>query len=126
MKNQNNELQISWEVTSAKLNKSETLNFTHSQHSIKRANQRNIDPYNITLAIDYGIAFFKQGLIFYVLGENNLPNHMAHNLRRKYSNLIVVIAGDSNTILTCYKSKNPFKHIKKKQKNISTKIIYAA
>ena len=36
-----NDLVISWEVKDDQLNKSETLNFNHSLHSLKRANQRN-------------------------------------------------------------------------------------
>ncbi|EGV43659.1 hypothetical protein BZARG_2741 [Bizionia argentinensis JUB59] len=127
MNNQNTEtLNLSWEVTFAELNKSETLSFNHSKHSFKRSNQRNIGANSIALTIEYGTAFFKQGLIFYVLGENNLPKSINRNARKKSTNLIVVVAGDSNTILTCYRSKNPYKHIKKKQKNISTKPNYAA
>ncbi|WP_452228972.1 DUF4258 domain-containing protein [Lacinutrix sp. MEBiC02404] len=122
MKIQNTEsLYLSWEVTNAELNKSETLSFNHSKHSFKRANERNINHENISDVIEYGKAFFKQGLVFYVLGEHQLPDALIQKGHDKSQNIIVVIAGDSNTILTCYRSKNPFKHIKKKQKNLSIK-----
>jgi len=109
---------ITWQVTDKNLEKSETLSFNHSQHSFERSNQRNIDAHNIAETIEYGTAYFKQGLIFYVLGENNLPVHISKRSGNKNTNLIVVIAGDSNTIITCYRTKKPFKHIKKKQKNL--------
>ena len=116
-------LKLSWEVKDDDLKKSEILNFNHTQHSLIRASQRNIYSKNISIAIEYGQEFFKQGLIFYVLGENNLPKNITHSERKKYENIVVVVSGDSNTILTCYRSKNPFKHIKKKQKNLSVKYL---
>lgn len=112
-------LDLSREVKDEELKKSETLNFHHTYHSLTRAKQRNIYSKNISIAIEYGQEFFKQGLVFYVLGENNLPKNISHSERKKYENIVVVVSGDSNTILTCYRSKNPFKHIKKKQKNLS-------
>jgi hypothetical protein len=120
---------ITWQVIDKDLEKAETLSFKHSQHSFERSNQRNINTHNISEAIEYGIAYFKQGLIFYVLGENNLPNHKRkrygnnnnNNNNNNNANLIVVIAGDSNTILTCYRARRPFKHIKKKQKNLENR-----
>ncbi len=121
-----NDLVISWEVKDDQLNKSETLNFNHSLHSLKRANQRNIDSQIISVVIEYGTEFFKQGMIFYVLGENDLPANSYYFERKKFRNLVVVVSGDSNTIITCYRSKNPFKHIKKKQKNIAKAYYRAA
>jgi len=109
--------QITWLVKDEKLKRSEMLNFEHSNHSLERACQRNITKQDITVAIEYGDTFFKQGLIFYVLGKNNLPQNIKRRSPKKNSNLVVVISGDSNIILTCYRSQNPFKHLKKKQKN---------
>ena len=115
---------ITWIIKDEDLNKSETLRFSHSQHSFKRANQRNISSRNISEVIEYGKAFFKQGLVFYVLGEHNLPKSLNQNDKSK--NIVVIIAGDSNTILTCYRSKNPYKHIKKKQKTLVKQYVNAS
>ena len=112
---------VTWEVKDKDLNKSETLTFNHSYHSFKRANERNINPENISDVIEYGKAFFKQGLVFYVLGEHQLPDELIQKGHDKSQNIVVVIAGDSNTILTCYRSKNPFKHIKNKQKYLGNR-----
>ena len=120
------EPKVTWEVKDEDLNKSETLTFNHSYHSLKRANERNINPQNISDVIEYGKAFFKQGLVFYVLGEHQLPDALIQKGRSKSQNIVVVIAGDSNTILTCYRSKNPFKHIKHKQKHLSNRYPSAA
>lgn len=117
---------ISWQVTDEDLNKSETLTFKHSQHSLERANQRSIDDISIANTIEYGKAFFKQGLIFYALGEHNIPKNNRNKLSKVNTNLIVVVAGNSNTIITCYRSKNPFKHLKKKQKNLAPEFYSAA
>lgn len=117
---------VTWEVKDEDLNKSETLSFKHSKHSFERASQRHINDQNIALVIEYGTEFFKQGLIFYALGENNLPAGIKRKCGKKNMNIVVVIAGDSNTILTCYRSKNPLKHLKKKQKNLVTEYAYSA
>jgi hypothetical protein len=120
VRNKISKTSITWQVTDISLEKSETLNFNHSQHSLERSNQRNISPNKIAQAIEYGTAYFKQGLIFYVLGDKSIPDYFTKKSKNNKANLIVVVAGDSNTILTCYRSKNPFKHIKKKQKNLTT------
>jgi len=122
MKNQNQleqSLNITWQVENEELCKSETLTFNHSLHSFTRAQERNIYNENISVVIEYGKEFFKQGLIFYVLGENKLPNFLTAVEKRIYKNTVVVVAGDSNTIITCYHSKNPYKHIRKKTKTLS-------
>lgn len=117
---------LTWEIKDEDLNKSAILSFTHSQHSFERANQRHINDKNIKLVIEYGTEFFKQGLIFYALGENNLPAAIKKRYGKINMNIVVVIAGDSNTILTCYRSKNPLKHLKKKQKNLAPEYAYSA
>jgi len=62
-------------------------------------------------------------MIFYVLGEQQLPDA---KVQEDSQNMVIVVAGDSNTILTCYRSENPFKHIKKKQKNLAPKYSLAS
>lgn len=115
--------EVTWEVKDKDLNKSETLTFNHSEHSLRRANERNIKSENIADVIEYGKAFFKQGMVFYVLGEHQLPDA---KIQDNSQNIIIVVAGDSNTILTCYRSNKPFKHIKKKQKNLAPKYSLAS
>ena len=86
----------------------------HSNHSKKRANQRGINIKYIQLALLYCKSFFKQGLIFHVVQDKLIPKYINPNTIGKIRNLVIVIAGDSGTIITCYKSKHAMHNIKKK------------
>ena len=96
----------------------ETFNLKHTTHSMKRASQRGITDKIIDLAIDYAQMFFKQGLVFYVVTSKCIPDAIQGNLREKLENLVIVTAGDSNQIITCYKSANAVKHIRRKRCDI--------
>ena len=100
-------------------NKTEEVSFEYTTHSKERSAQRNICSKKIEIVMDYGKTIFKQGLIFYILGYKNIPEVISPKERKKFKNLIVVVSLDSDKIITCYRSKNPFKHIKKKKKSIS-------
>lgn len=93
---------------------------TLSKHSNERINQRCISREAIEIAMIYGEEFFKQGLIFHVVGETNVPELVDPQLKKKCKNLVVVVAGDSGEIITSYRNKNPFRHIKKKSKRLRT------
>lgn len=101
--------------TVSEKNNTETLSFVHSNHSITRASQRGVTSDMIGVVMEYGKAFFKQGCVFYVLGQKTkkIPNDIMKNWK-KYKNLIVMVSGTDNTIITCYRNENPFQHIKKK------------
>lgn len=116
-----NQKTITWKVQSINLQTLAELSFRHSTHSYKRSRQRNISDKDISLAIDYGKAHFKQGMIFYVMGEKTIPKNL--NLKRFPKNLVVIVSGNSNCLITCYRSKNPYKHIKKKQSHLATRTI---
>ena len=126
MKDTNYSKSIHWLVENEELYISERLHFEHSNHSFKRACQRNISEEEIKTSIEYGTAFFKQGLVFYAFGRKNRAMSKIARHGKNYADLVVVVSGASNTILTCYRSANPFKHIKKKQKNLSKQYASAA
>lgn len=107
------------------MNNLDQFQMTLTEHSSERIKERDICGDSLQLALIYGRAFFKQGLVFYVLGEQNLPNNIDSKLRKKCMNLVVVTAGDSDQIITSYRNHNPFKYIKKKSKRLS-KHKYAA
>ncbi len=87
----------------------------HTNHSLIRSEERGIDNMMITLVIEYGKLFQKQGLEFYVMGEKNLPNGIDHKLQGKVKNTVVVV-GENGQIVTCYKGRAVLKHIQRKQK----------
>ncbi|PJE46501.1 MAG: hypothetical protein CUR34_07645 [Sediminibacterium sp.] len=91
----------------------ESFRFTHTSHSFTRSAQRGIDSSKLSIALLYGQPFYKQGLIYYVLGENNIPSKLMNN-KESLRNTIVIVDGKSDTIITCYRAKDPFKHIKRK------------
>lgn len=101
------------------------LTLKHTRHSFKRASQRGLNAEKIAAALEYGETYFKQGLVFYVLGENNIPHHMQKE-SKTLKNTVVVVSGDNNQVITCYRSYNPFKHIRMKGKQLLTHELLAA
>lgn len=95
------------------------VDFNHSKHSQKRASQRGLSERKIEKVLEYGECYFKQGLIYYVMGENNLPNNIAAQDRDLLKNTIVIVSSETNKVLTCYRSNNPFKNIRIKSKRLS-------
>ena len=106
---------LNWNVSDEKLKRTEVLTFRYTDHSLKRSRQRNLSEKDIATTLEYGTAFFKQGLIFYVLGSQRGKSKV---VRKSTQNMVVVIAGDSDMIITCYKNPNPFKYIRKKTKHL--------
>ena len=87
---------------------------SHSCHSYQRAKNRGLSTQDLWLAIDYGEMNQKQGLIFYLVLDKNLPSSMDTKTKEKINNMVVVTNGDSSQILTCYKSKFASRHIRRK------------
>jgi len=108
---------IHFELLDEKTNEIQELNFKHTNHSIIRSSQRGIDFAKISIALTYGQSYFKQGLNYFVLGEKDIPDFLSKE-KSHYKNIVVVVAGDSNQVITCYKSKNPIKFIKHKSKEL--------
>lgn len=92
--------------------------YHHSMHSQQRSKQRGIDKDKLSIALSYGNAYYKQGYIFYVLGEDQIPEYLTAK-KSKYVNTIVVTDSESDRIITCYRCKEPHRHIKKKSKGFA-------
>lgn len=110
-----NPLQLNLLITDRQNQQIARMEFEHSAHSYLRASQRGIDGDKLSVALLYGEVFDKQGLIYYVLGEHNIPDILSKE-KNRLANTIVIVAGDTNKIITCYRARNPFKHIKNKSK----------
>jgi hypothetical protein len=117
---------VSWLITDQETHQSERVSFEHTKHSKERSLQRNIGDRRIEMVLEYGEPIFGQGLIYYILGEKNIPDVIKPKEQKKYKNLVVIVSTDSAMIVTCYRSKNPFKHIKKKRKSINKQFNNAA
>jgi len=96
----------------------EKIRLNHTVHSRTRAAQRGIDHDRIDTVMVYGKSVYKQGMVFMYLGKDQVPDHLARH-RDKYANTVVVLAGDSGTVITCYRCPNPAKHLRLKQKNLA-------
>jgi hypothetical protein len=118
-------LQISFKVVSDKGYRSMEFTFEHTQHSYHRACQRGLSNQKILAALQYGENVYKQGLIYYILGENNIPDSLCKQ-KEQLKNTVVIVSGDSNQVITCYRSSNPFKNIRVKSQKLFKKHANAA
>ena len=125
IKNPSSEWEINFNVGTNKSLRPITFNFKHTQHSFLRSAQRGINNKKIAVALQYGENIFKQGLIYYILGENNIPDSLCKQ-KEQLKNTIVIVSGDSNQVITCYRSANPFKNIRTKSEKLCKKYNHAA
>lgn len=112
-----NQFEIQFEVEDEKTHQIQILKFEHTNHSHLRSDQRGISKSMISLTLEYGMTFFKQGFIYYVLGEKDIPKYLNRD-KSHFKNTVVVVSGDSNQVITCYRSSNPLKNIKQKSKEL--------
>jgi hypothetical protein len=98
--------------------------FMHSGHSLERASQRCINNFRIKIALVYGDTIRKQGYEFCILGEDRIPDDLLR-YKDKLKNTVVVMEGDSDTLVTCYRAKDPYKQVKKKPKMLMHKKMAA-
>jgi len=91
-----------------------SYSITLTEHSKTRASQRGINEEVIQLALCYGKEIFKQGLVFIAVQSKTLPETISGKLRKKLNNLVLVLAGDSDSIITCYKNNHSIKYINRK------------
>ena len=124
-KTSESQFEINFNITDEKNIGYTSFNFRHTKHSFVRAAQRGINSNKIEATLKYGESIFKQGLIYYILGQNNIPKSLYKD-KNKLINTVVVVAGDSNQVITCYRSSNPYRNIKIKQKQLANKIRCAA
>jgi len=109
--------EIQFEIEDKKTHQIQIMKFEHTEHSFIRSCQRGLGQSKIALALEYGQTYFKQGLNFYVLGEKDIPEYMDKE-KSHLKNIVVIVAGDSNQVITSYKSNNPFKRVKNKSKEL--------
>ena len=120
-----NQMKIYLNVQEFEANLSVSFFFKHSWHSFIRAAQRGVTLNSIRTTLQYGKSVYKQGLIFYILGQSNIPESLCKEMK-KLVNTIVIVSGTSNEIITCYRSSDPFKYIRKKSKRLVKKYLQVA
>lgn len=105
--------QIFIDVFDYKNSRRGSYNVSHSRHSKQRSCQRGISDLLIAMAIHYGKLTKKQGLEYYTLGDRSIPPILA---REKVRNLVVIMSGDTNQIVTCYRTNDASRRIARKRK----------
>lgn len=113
----NNSRVLITQVKDENTGKSGKMVYMHSKHSEIRSQQRGLNNDQISFALKYGSETFKQGLIFFVVRDKDIPDDLKPQKRKKYKNIVLVTSSDGG-ILTCYKSKNGNKAIKMKRKRL--------
>ncbi len=90
----------------------------HSRHSMVRACQRAIDQITLNLLFEFGTPFYRQGMVFYTVLEKDCPDSISHKAKSKLKNLIVLLGSNGKQIVTCYRTKNAVKFLRKKSKEL--------
>ena len=91
--------------------------FNHTNHSTKRASQLGINDNVISTIIKDGDTIHKQGLRFQYVQRDQLDYYKT-DFRDRLENVVVVLAGDSDTVITCYKNRDAVKKIRRKPKRL--------
>ena len=110
-----NPFEIKYRVEDESSNQGLDFLFSHTHHSFTRSSQRGINSDKIIATLEFGEVFYSQGLQWYVLGEKNIPTYLKHK-KNQLMNTVVIVSGDSNQVITCYRCTKPFKNIKTKSK----------
>ena len=89
----------------------------HTQHSIKRCQQRGVTGQMIEDTIHLGEMIRKQGLRFFIMTEGCLSYLHGKQYNERLKNMVVVLTSD-NAVLTVYKNSRAMRKIKKKSKQL--------
>jgi hypothetical protein len=90
--------------------------FFHTEHSLLRSKQREIPNYLIELAISFGKNIETPSSSYYIFSNKYLDD-ITEGVKKKITNLVVIISKNENVIITCFYCNNPMKLIKKKAKH---------
>ena len=88
-----------------------------TNHGIQRKAQRGIKESWMVLVFGYGKVIHRQGLRFYFLTGKQLK-YFSPKLQERLKNLVVVVAQDSNVVITAYKNSKAPKNIRHKSKRL--------
>lgn len=91
--------------------------FKITQHACQRMAQRNIDLGELLFVMRFGRKEFRTGVIFYFLGERDLPPGVGETYKRLVGTT-VVLKGDFVT--TVYRNPKGLRKIKRKSKHFYT------
>ena len=86
-------------------------------HASRRAAQRGISEAMISVAVCYGEVIYKQGLRYFICLEKNIRGIFSPSCIDQFKDTVIILSAD-DALITCYKNKNAFSHIRKKFKRL--------
>jgi len=92
------------------------LKLVHSRHSMKRSQQRGISRRAIILAAMYGSCEFKQGLVYRVVRDADIPESLNSKDRKLIRHLVVILDESERQVITCYRNSKGIRNIRRKPK----------
>ena len=110
---------LSWDVLDPVDNQYEKRRYHLSRHCMQRVSQRGIQADAIALTLEFGRVYRRQGMLFHVLGKRQLPTAFRHEWER-LRHTVVVLAEEDTTLITAYRSDNPYRKIHRKPKVLLT------
>jgi hypothetical protein len=100
------------------------LKFGVTDHVDSRMAKRAIKKEAVSIALLHGTQFHKQGLVFHVMGDNNLPYNLHPQVEKLCRNLVVVTDENSGCIITSYRNSDPMRYVKKKAKRKEKDLLH--
>lgn len=93
--------------------------FTLTDHAQRRCDQRGIGMAEIELVTAHGKVISRQGLLFHVMREKDIPRHLPAAVQGRLKHIVVVLpASEPDLVLTVYRNAGAMAHIKRKGKKL--------
>lgn len=88
-----------------------------TDHASLRMAQRGISDPQVNDTIRYGKKIYRQGLVFHIMRDKDIPDGFSAKQRGQLKRMVVVTAGDgTGTVITVYRSSKALKNIRCKSK----------
>ncbi len=94
--------------------------FQFTYHAVTRMAQRNLSRADVLFTIHNGQRCHRDGVVFYFLGQRDLPEDAPSNSRR-LEGTTVVMDPQTLTIITVYRNRKALRQIKRKHKQTRDK-----
>ena len=89
----------------------------YTDHAKRRMAQRGIPKDRVQLVLKYAKKIHRQGFLFHVMRNKDLPKKMDAHMRGRLKHLVVVTTLDAHpVVVTAYRSDKALKRIKCKTK----------
>ena len=93
--------------------------FTLTDHAQRRCDQRGIGMEEIELVTAHGKVISRQGLLFHVMREKDIPRHLPAAVKGRIKHVVVVIpTSEPGVVMTVYRNPRAITHINRKGKKL--------